>query len=218
MYSAGHKGLHLTLHHADGPSGPWHLHPTPILPLAGLPMCTGHVASPDVVIEEASRSLRLYFHCPTRQKGLRPQWTHQATSVDGVRFATVHAPPIPTFYFRRFEFEGRHYAIAKELDEGGALWTASDRAASRWTRLPGLLPLMRHAAVLVRHGRAILWYTSMGDAPEHIKYGELRLAEAQAGGSWVPTGAAALAYPATTAEGAGLPISRSNFGVAETPE
>ena len=147
MYFASHAGEHMRVAYADAPAGPWTIHPAHILPVRSVPHCRGHIASPDVHIEAAKRTIGMYFHChPAGQGG--KQWTYLAHSSDGIDFRPEQpATAVKDFYFRRFRLNGSIYAIAKQNNDGGVLYRSPDGGAT-FRKQPGVLPNMRHAAVL----------------------------------------------------------------------
>src|SRR4030095_13015023 len=61
LYFAHHQGRHIRLAYADDLEGPWTIHAPGALQLDES-TCLDHVASPDVHVDEASRSVRMYFH------------------------------------------------------------------------------------------------------------------------------------------------------------
>ena len=84
LYFAHHDGRYIRLAYADDLLGPWTTHELGVLPLAESHFA-GHVASPDVLIDDARRELRLYYHGadhPSRV-GNSNQFTRVAVSFDG---------------------------------------------------------------------------------------------------------------------------------------
>ena len=68
MYFADHNGKYIRLASANKPTGPWRVEPEKILHLPTLDDSRfhGHIASPDVHVDNQRRQLVLYFHAPTR--------------------------------------------------------------------------------------------------------------------------------------------------------
>ena len=207
MFFASHWGRALRVATAPKPSGPWAIFPHDVLTLKDVPHCRGHLASPDVHVDDAERKLVVYFHChPAGQGG--KQWTFVADSPTGFTFRPVQpVVPIRDFYFRRFVANGTVFGIAKQENDGGVMYRSVNGGAT-FTKLPGLLPRMRHAAPLVRGGQVHLFYTSIGDAPEHIKHavlwpdGDAAGAAAGSTAAWIPRGEASFVFPVTPTEGA----------------
>ena len=224
MYSAHHTGDHVRLAYADELDGSWTVFGNRSLTLAAVAgVCHKHVASPDVHVESGKR-LRMYFHCPTRS---RPpgcdctacecdQQTFAAISVDGLSWTLERTTPVvPTFYFKRFTLGCTDYGLAKWRNEGGVLFVRDFRRGFR--RLPGILLRMRHGAVHVCGTSAYLFWTAIGDKPEHLLWAPLtNLTD----GDWVPHSAEhrALAYPTEAYEGAYLPPAASTVGMIARPE
>src|SRR3954466_8797447 len=61
LYFAHHDGRYIRLAFADALEGPWRTHEDGVLPLADS-FFLGHVASPDVHVDDQSRRIRMYFH------------------------------------------------------------------------------------------------------------------------------------------------------------
>ncbi|MFI5377962.1 MAG: hypothetical protein ACHRHE_01535 [Tepidisphaerales bacterium] len=84
LYFAHHGGKYTRLAYADRLEGPWKIHEPGTLKLSEAPGCTGHIASPDVLVDEQRRELRMYFHGPARAGG--GQKSFVAVSKDGLHF------------------------------------------------------------------------------------------------------------------------------------
>ena len=89
LYFADHKGKYLRLAYADQLTGPWKVHAPGVLPLAES-YFTDHVASPEVVVDEEKRQIRLYYHGLTPEE--RGQHTRVALSPEGLHFTAVKEP------------------------------------------------------------------------------------------------------------------------------
>lgn len=66
LYFAHHNGKYIRLAYADRLEGPWKIHAPGALHLTNAPGCHGHIASPDVIVDETRREIRMYFHGPAR--------------------------------------------------------------------------------------------------------------------------------------------------------
>ena len=62
LYFAHHNGDHIRMAYADRIEGPWTLHEGGVLSLDAQTVIAGHVASPHVVIDEATRRFYLFYH------------------------------------------------------------------------------------------------------------------------------------------------------------
>ncbi|MDX1384392.1 MAG: hypothetical protein R3190_12145 [Thermoanaerobaculia bacterium] len=192
LYFADHKGAYIRLAFADALEGPWRIHapgtlrleqshfpvkrvaiparidtadprwtqsaegvPTPI-DSATLP----HIASPDVHVREDRREIVMYFH---GLAGFRSQHSRVATSRNGIDF-TARRPAIARSYLRMLRHDGRWYGLAMP----GYLYRSPD-GLEDFEEGPQLFPdTMRHAALLKRGRRLFVFWTRVGDSPEHI--------------------------------------------------
>lgn len=226
LYFADHRGRYVRLAFSDAVEGPWTVHSPGALQLedslfpatrealtggdvdlerlydAGLLYC--HVASPDVHVDEAARRIRMYYHGWHED---RSQCTRVALSRDGLEFEArpeVLGPP----YWRGFEHEGWHHGIAMP----GWLLRSRDPLGG-FERGPQLFPdTMRHAAVLPRGGELWVFWTRVGDAPEHVLLSRIPLR----GGwrTWRARAPESVLFPEHDWEGADLPVEPSRRGFA----
>jgi hypothetical protein len=202
LYFADHKGSYIRLAYADRLEGPWRTHQPGSLQLAeshflieaaaaaapaespalegfatsaveGVPSAlesatAPHIASPDAHVREDRREIVLYYH---GLDGFRSQHTRVATSKDGIRFAARPELLGPS-YFRAFLHAGQWYAIAMP----GIFYRSRDGLGG-FEQGPTLFPpSMRHSAVLVRGDTLYVFWTRVGDAPEHILLSTVELA------------------------------------------
>lgn len=226
LYFSHHEGDGIRLAYADRPEGPWQLHEPGALSLAdslfpterppdsalapeirarqgsGRDFVYPHIASPDVVVDPETRSIRLYYH------GLLPdgrQATRVATSSDGLDF-TAHPEVLGAPYFRVFHHAGWWWALAMP----GLLYRSAD-GLTGFERGPTLFePDMRHSAVLVRDGRLHVFWTRVGDAPERILHSVVRLTDDWR--AWQAGPAREVLRPEREWEGASLPVAASVRG------
>ncbi len=120
-----------------------------------------HIASPEVVVDDARREIRLYYH------GLlegRVQLSRVAVSRDGVHFRAP-SEPITAPYLRVFEWRGETFGLAMP----GLLYRSADGLAGFALRARPLFDArVRHAAPLRRGATLYVFHTRVGDAPERI--------------------------------------------------
>ena len=90
LYFAHHHGEEIRLAHADKLDGPWALATQGALRLADT-AAHGHVASPDVHVDDEARRFRMYFHGYVSPAADR-QGSFLATSSDGLHY--VAAPQV----------------------------------------------------------------------------------------------------------------------------
>jgi hypothetical protein len=212
LYFADHAGTYIRMAYADRLTGPWRVHRPGVLDLANAPGCRGHIASPDVIVEEQARQFRMYFHCPAR--AARGQKSFLALSPDGLTF-TAGSEVLGQPYFRVFRRKGWWYAMAK----GGLLYRSKDglRAFEQGSNPFGFAaskdgdgPRPRHVAVLSGAGALSVYFSSIGDAPERIQ-----LAHIPTGPDWRTWQVAAtreVLRPEFDWEGAKQPIDVSKPG------
>ena len=215
LYFAHHQGEYIRLAYADRVEGPWRIHAPGTLRLDDAPFVNWHVASPDVIVDEERRHLRMYFHGPTESE----QMSFAAYSKNGLRF-TPSPEPLGIYYFRVFRLDDWWYAMAR----GGWLYRSRDGVTAfeegpnpfpdvdpqdKWSPSSG----PRHVAVLVDGRRLWVYYTNIGDTPERI----LRCT-IEATGDWSDWRTAApeeVLRPEQPWEGADLPIKTSQVGACE---
>jgi hypothetical protein len=233
LYFADHKGSYIRLAYADQLTGPWRVHvpgslqidesyfpsePPPISEqrLAELvarneasgvayshdwvtELTQPHIASPDVHIDEANRRFIMYFH---GLAGPGRQLTRVATSPDGINF-TTQPQELGRTYMRTFAHDGMTYAMSMpgqfyrsrdgftDFESGPLLFNAN----------------MRHAALLKRDNTLYIFWTQVGDAPEHVKLSTVDLSGDWM--SWQESDWVEVLRPEFDWEGASAPIEPS---------
>lgn len=141
LYFGHHHGRYIRLAYADALEGPWRTHEPGVLDLANS-HCSGHLASPDVHVDDEARRIRMYYHGPTEGHG---QVTRVALSDDGLTFDA--APEIlGTSYFRVFEWRGATYALGMP----GIFYRSEDGLTNFERGAELFSPDMRHTAVALR--------------------------------------------------------------------
>lgn len=220
LYFAHHNGEHIRLAYSDRLDGPWRIHAPGVLHLANAPGCRGHIASPDVIVDEERREIRMYFHGPAR--AANGQKSFVALSPDGLAFRAGDEV-LGIFYFRVFRHDEWWYAIAK----GGQLYRSKDgltrfelgpnvfRGGESSTGSPGEAG-PRHVAVLPEDGALWIYFSSIGDAPERIR--RARLALQTDWREWKVAASEDVIHPEREWEGANLPIRVSKSGAARGRE
>lgn len=176
LYFGHHHGPSIRLAYADQLEGPWKIHAGGVLDLKDVPSAQSHIASPDLVIDEEKRELRLYVHGPAKKGG--GQRSFVATSGDGLRFS-AQPQVLGAFYFRVFRWQGLWFALSK----GGDLWRSED-GLKPFTLLgnpflaAGSSALggehndsgsIRHVALDLQGDRLWVYHTRIGDSPERIE-------------------------------------------------
>lgn len=216
LYFANHRGSYIRMAYADSLEGPWRIHEGGVLGLAQVPWCTGHLASPDVIVEEETRQIRLYFHGVAEKK----QRSFVALSKDGLSFEP-RRDNLGPFYFRVFRWQGMWYAMSK----GGGLYRSSTglsefspgpNPVQKGRTLPFNDPGPRHVALDLQDQTLWVYYSSIGDAPERIFRCRIDLT-----GDWETWQASEpelVLKPERIYEGADLPVTPSLSGAAKGRE
>ncbi|MEM9279499.1 MAG: hypothetical protein AAGA76_13065 [Pseudomonadota bacterium] len=224
LYFSHHEGKHIRLAFADALEGPWRIHcpgavhleqtpfpvSTPDVPQPAWAIARGvnglypHIASPDVHVDPENRHLRMYFHGLDHDGEQR---SLVAVSHDGINWG-VEQERIAQVYLRVFEYCGMIYALALG---GQILRKSSDGAfeTGPWPFPDG----HRHSAVLVRGDTLHVFWTGIGDAPEHILHSTINLKGHWK--NWQVEHTAPLLQPEMDWEGANQPILPSRTGAAE---
>ncbi|MEM9331664.1 MAG: hypothetical protein AAGA53_10080 [Pseudomonadota bacterium] len=181
MYFAHHKGQFIRMAYAESLLGPWQVHSPGVLSLHETPFAQedlaadlgfeynyAHIASPNVHIDAACKSLVMYYH------GLETdgtQTTRVCTSEDGLSFKN-HSTPIADPYFAGFEHGGMIYGITwgarlwRGTDWVGPFENAQDGFADAMIGPNGEIP--RHVGVRLNSDQLSIYFTRIGDAPERI--------------------------------------------------
>ncbi len=176
MYFAHHQGRNIRLAYADDLTGPWHLYGPGTLQLDQTP-CTGHIASPDVHVNETMQSIEMYYHGPVlsqeewqqdeltcRFPNLYGQRTLLARSTDGLRFESGNRILGPS-YWRYFRFLQEGYALAMP----GILYKQTGQSSDKFSEGPLLYGTeYRHFAIDSGPDGITVYFSRAGDVPERI--------------------------------------------------
>lgn len=212
LYFAHHSGDHIRLAFADELTGPWTLWRPGTLHLSQTP-CPGHIASPDVHVDEDRREIRMYYHGydpapnPSRQVSL------VARSKDGLHFESL-PQVLGDSYFRVQPLAGSWLAMAR----GGRLYRAMDELGPFQS---GPNPFassgrpLRHVALRCEAGLLTVFHSRIGDAPEHIQVSHIPLTEDWT--NWIASDPESLLWPEKKEEGAEFPVQPSVSGPAWGP-
>lgn len=220
LYFAHHNGKYIRLACADRLEGPWRIHPGGTLRLADAPACRGHIASPDVHVDDQRRQIRMYFHGPAQGKG---QVSFVAVSADGLSFRPSEEI-LGSFYFRCLIWDGWWYAMAK----GGLMYRSKD-GLTGFERGPNPFPgtdpretsfnapgSIRHVALHLTGQTLWVYYTRIGDRPERILRSAIQLRGDWR--QWRAGPAEEVLRPEMPWEGADLPLAASSAGAARGRE
>ena len=232
LYFAHHKGKYIRLAYADDLKGPWKIYTPGTLKLtetigskSPFPAEESvkhegaenendgvqHLASPDVHIDDAGKQIVLYFHTPLEVNGKKGQYSLRATSTDGIHF-TADTVVLGESYFRVFEWKGTSYALGRS----SSLWKSPDGKAA-FEKGPNPFnkiqnpSTLRHSALRVVGDTLWVFYTRVGDAPEHILLSKIKLTDNW--NDWTPTKPVDIVAPEKDYEGADLPLTVSKYGM-----
>jgi hypothetical protein len=204
LYFAHHSGRHIRLAYADIITGPWKLYapgtvavehtafyrPQPD-PDPSPALLYTHVASPEIVIEEKQKRFIMFFHgiwtngqrwpagtydgyAWAHQQGYG-QFTQAAVSTDGLHWKVL--PEITREpYLRVIPFENGFLGMARtnHLLRAAALTEPFTLGPNPFidTRYDGRV---RHVALMLRGRTLHVFFTAVGDAPEHILHTTISL-------------------------------------------
>ena len=233
LYFADHKGQYIRLAYADDVLGPWRIHQAGSLQIANshflteppavspeelerlraarsgrsaaishdllTEVTTPHIASPDVHVDDENRRIVMYFH---GLDGVSRQVSRVATSSDGIHFDA--GPEIlGRTYMRVFQHAGYTYAMSMP----GQLYRSRNPLGG-FEAGPRLFnPNMRHAALLQRGDTLLVFWTQVGQVPEHIKLSTIDISGDWT--SWSQTPGVEVLRPAHDWEGADAPLEPS---------
>lgn len=222
LYFAHHQGAFIRLAYSDELAGPWRIYTPGTLQLTQTP-CYGHIASPDVHVDEAKQEIIMYYHGPTltreqaaadpitqRFPFLGGQRSFVATAADGINFVS-ETPVLGSSYLRVFRWQGYTYGLGMP----GIFYRSRD-GFTHFEQGPILFNAnMRHSALWQQGDQLYVFYTEVDDCPEHIKVSQIALtADWQ---TWQPTPPTSVLLPTLPYEGAGLPVVPSARGSVEEP-
>lgn len=209
MYFAHHGGKHIRLAYADDPGGPWTVYEPGTLQLEEAKAFKGHIASPDVHIDEDRQEIRMYFHGPARDR--KGQHTGVALSKDGLTFKASDRI-LGKFYFRVFQWQGSYYAIAKDWNSGWVELYRSPDGLTPFESRGHFVRLMRHCAVMIRNRELLIFYSRKGDAPERIVAATVQLGDDWR--AWRESEPIDVLRPEEDYEGIAYPNKPSEYGSA----
>lgn len=218
LYFAHHNGQFIRLAYADHLKGPWKIHEGGVLPIEKTPGggSAGHLASPDVHVDHDEQRIRMYYHQPVPGDTdfHWGQCTYVAMSEDGLRFE-VRDEILGLPYFRVFEYNDWHYAIAKYGQESAVLYRSRDGLSdfTDFEDTPRALPRARHMAVWLDkdNNHLYVFYSRGEDKPERILVSRVTNLDDD-WRDWEFSDPQTVLKPQKDFEGAFEPVERSSFG------
>jgi hypothetical protein len=218
LYFAHHRGSYIRLAVADKISGPWTILETGTLRRDQVGSCSDHIASPDVHVDEDSRTIRMYFHGGAKGKS---QQSYVATSKNGIDFEALPgavAPPYLRMLFRNGTWigmanDGHFYRSRDGLkDFTRCSRRALDSVVGSLAENNGL----RHVALTSDQGSISVYYSRRGDSPESIR--RCRVDTTADWQSWSAQDDEEILRPVFAWEGSCYSLSPSKGGISIGPE
>jgi hypothetical protein len=222
LYFADHKGKYIRLAVAEELTGPWRVVRGGTLALEQS-YCVGHIASPDVRVDEVNKRIVMYYHgpAPIDERGRATeicagtglgnvQISRVALSTDGVGFEAIHEMIAPS-YFRVFEHDGWFYGMGMPM-----VFYRSRDGIGGWEKGPMLMDRrVRHSAVLKRGTELTVFFSRREDCPERILCVRMDMRGDWRG--WNVGAVEEVLAPEMAWEGANLPLEASESGAVNKP-
>jgi hypothetical protein len=254
LYFADHGGEYIRMAWAEKVAGPYHLYKPGegvlslhndrsikrpvgkgrLLPVHKDLMIGGHVASPDVHVDDANKRIVMFFHGQEESPGdegrfefthpdgriwsrKRPQVTFVGINRNGLDFNEgIKLWHFKRPYLRAFQVDGQWFGSTFMW-----LWRAEppDDPFGQWHRSGQLSPAPgRHTAARVGpDGIVTLFGSCWGEAPEHITYVSIKGIGKVKPSGYEQSRRFSLLKPEKAWEGANLPLKTSERGKAPGP-
>ena len=240
LYFADHKGRYIRLAYADDLTGPWAVHPQGSLQLEDshfpteplevteedvehvmarwravkgtvklshdikTELTTPHIASPDVHVDEVNKTIVMYYHGLI---DLGVQVSRVAVSDNGIDFR-AYPESFAKSYLRVFRHGDYFYGLVMP----GQFYRSVD-GKTEFKDGPVLFNRnMRHAALLKREDTLYVFWTQVGDVPEHIMVSTVDISGDWK--NWKETEGVEILRPERVWEGADAPLEPSIRSVA----
>ena len=218
MYFGDHRGVEIRLAFSDSLSGPWTVSPNPALRLDETLAIGGHIASPDVYIDDDSHTIYMTVHGEPISTMYENQVSVLVESQDGFVFA--QDPSYTGSIWATFP-----YARILKIDDTFVRIDPMEHQVSRSDSITGpfsepvnySLPINRehrHASVLLDGTSIVIYYTRVRDAPERIY--RATIDASQPWGQWALTNEQCVRRPERSWEGAQFPVKFSKSGPANS--
>jgi hypothetical protein len=168
-----------------------------------------HIASPEVVIDEANQQIVMFFH---GQRDSLSQVSGVAVSKNGLEF-TSNEQKLGAVYLRSFAYKDQHYFLAAP----GILYRSDTLLGHYEPRGKSLFGNnARHSAVLLQDDQLTVVWSRVGDAPERLLVSTVSLSSFD-WDDWVPTYPTELLRGEQPWEGSELPVLSSLRGETNEP-
>jgi len=215
LYFAHHGGKYIRLAYADRLEGPWTIYKPGALTLkeaaAVNPKCSGHIASPDVHVDNDKKEIRMYFHCPIKGAG---QSTMVAFSKDGIHF--IPRPQIlGGSYYRVIQWDGYYYGVDRQgmvlrSKDGLTPFEKATDTLAKAARDETIGASFRHSALQLDGNVLSVFLCRVGDSPESILLSKIELTPDPK--AWTASPTVKVLEPETDYEGANMPVVKSKDG------
>jgi hypothetical protein len=218
MYFADHRGVGIRLAYSESLSGPWTVSPNPVLLLNESLGIEGHMASPDIYIDDNAETIYITVHGEPVSTMYANQVSVLAESHDGLSFAqdSSYAGSIwaPFAYARILKIDDTFVRI----NPGKHQVSRSDSITGPFSA-PAYYSLPenrehRHASVLLDGSTIVIYFTRVRDAPERIY--RATIDASQPWGEWALTNEQCVRRPELSWEGSQFPIAFSKDGPANS--
>lgn len=168
-----------------------------------------HIASPDVIVDEANRRLVMYYHGFDERGG---QSSRIAVSTDGINFEPQPHTVFST-YLRGFTHGNTYYVLGMP----GVLYRSTSLMGPFVPRDRLLFePNMRHAGLRLEGDTLYVFWSRVGDTPERLLVSKVDLS-APDWNDWQATIGAEVMRPELPWEGSELPMLSSMRGELDLP-
>jgi hypothetical protein len=203
LYFAHHHGKYIRLAYSDKIDEAWTIYEPGTLKLEDS-FFVGHVASPDMHVDNDNQEIRMYYHGPVSEGVQR---TRVAISKDGISFKA--SPEIlGVSYFRVFQWDNYYYALGMP-----GIFYKSMTGLSNFMRGPTLFTKdMRHSALKLDGNTLSVLYSIVHDSPERILLSTIKLRPNWM--EWKESESKIILEPEKDYEGAKLPLEPSIRGWA----
>jgi hypothetical protein len=203
LYFAHHRGKYIRMAYSDNICGPYTIYENGVLSLKNTPG-NDHIASPEIIIKD--NKFILYYHT-IYNIGYNSQSTFVAESYDGLLFVSTNRN-ISHPYFRYFEYQSNSYGIAMK---GHSCQHIYNFINNKFIDNCDILQKTRHCHVKLINNKLFIFYSVVGDCPEHICFSELCKND---NGTFYTLEQKSLVYPELEYEHNNLPPIKSKYGAS----
>jgi hypothetical protein len=163
-----------------------------------------HIASPDVMVLEDKKEIRMYYHGMLEDSN---QMSRVAVSDDGINFKS-RPELLSSPYLRMFRYKGKFYGMSMP-----GLFNRSEDGLTNFEVRPKLLFGfdMRHCALKLIGDTLYVFWSKVGDSPERILCSTVDIGN-QDWNKWKASRTVEVLRPEKTYEGSELPVRPSMRG------